>query len=227
MPQAPVFIRLPPGRFILSNSTSPSCLGDADVESRTGQTVAVLLPSPPCAVSKSTDMRRRSSASTFMPARSMSSRTGIRRRSTCSYSASAWFSRSRGCRHVPQAQRDVGILGGVGGGVVDRHLCERHAIAPGAGDLVVADRRMAEMQPRQFVHAVAVRAGLLREGDQHGVVDRRDQREAGAAPAPSCRTWRSARFSAPTGSLSSGAKRGDRLAGKLICSARTSWRSGT
>ena len=39
---------------------------------------------------------------------------------------------------------------------------------------------MAEMKLRQFVQAMPMHAGLLRVGDQHGVVDRRRHREAGA-----------------------------------------------
>ena len=146
--------------------------------------------------SKSTDMRRRSSASTLMPARSISSSTGSSRRSNCSYSASAALKRSRGRSACHSAQRHIGILGRIGGGAFDRHLLERDAVAPGAGDLVVADRRMAEMQLRQFVQPVAVHAGLLRVGDQHRIVERRGRRERRRAPSPACRTWRSGRSSA-------------------------------
>ena len=66
VPQAPVFIRLPPGSFISSNSTSPSCLGLPTLNVAAGQAVDLCsITAMRC--SKSTDMRRRSSASTLTP----------------------------------------------------------------------------------------------------------------------------------------------------------------
>ena len=149
--------------------------------------------------SKSTDMRRRSSASTLMPARSIVSSTGSSRRSTCSYSASPELKRSRGRNACHRRSATSASSGRVGGGALDRHLPERNAVAPGAGDLVVADRRMAEMQSRQLVQPVAVHAGLLGVGDQHRIVERRGWRKARHAPSPACRTWRSGRSSACCG----------------------------
>ncbi len=83
-------------------------------------------------------------------------------------------------QRLPQPQRHIGVLGSVGGGAFDWHLRERDAVAPRAGDLVVADRRVAEMQLRQFVQPVAVHAGLLGVGDQHGIVERRGPRKTRA-----------------------------------------------
>ena len=51
-------------------------------------------------------------------------------------------------QRLPQPQRHIGIFRGIGGGTLDRHQLEWDAIATGAGDLVVAERRMAEMELR-------------------------------------------------------------------------------
>ena len=75
---------------------------------------------------------------------------------------------------LPQAQCDIGVLGGVFGGLVERHAVEGDLRLAGAGDLLERDRRVVEVALRQLVHAMAVHAGVQGEGDQHRVVDGRD-----------------------------------------------------
>ena len=73
-----------------------------------------------------------------------------------------------------QAQRHVGVLGGIVARGVQRHAVEGHLRLAAADHLLVLDRLVAEMQQGQFVHAVAVRAAFEHDAQQHGVVDRRD-----------------------------------------------------
>ncbi len=64
-------------------------------------------------------------------------------------------------------------------GAVDLHLGERHTIATGPGDVIEADRGMAEVKLRQLFQAMPMQAGFLRVGDQHRVIDRRRHWKAG------------------------------------------------
>ena len=72
--------------------------------------------------SKSTDMRRRSSASTLMPARS------IVQQHRQQPPLHLLIQRQRGVeaqprpQRLPQAQRHIGVFGRIGGGALDRHL---------------------------------------------------------------------------------------------------------
>ena len=81
-------------------------------------------------------------------------------------------------QHHPQAQRDVGILGGVLRRLVERHLRERalgFLLARHVrDDLIERDAGVAEVAHGEIVHAVAALAGIERIRHQHGVVDRRD-----------------------------------------------------
>ena len=79
-----------------------------------------------------------------------------------------------GFEHLPQPQRHVGILGGVFGRLVDRHIGEADMALAGAGDLAVVDGAVVEQLLRQRVHPVGAAAGIEHIGHQHGVVDRRD-----------------------------------------------------
>ena len=55
----------------------------------------------------------------------------------------------------PQAQGDVGVLGGVSRGAVERHQVEGDLRLAGAGDLLEGNRLVVEMAAGQLVHAVA------------------------------------------------------------------------
>ena len=55
----------------------------------------------------------------------------------------------------PQAERDVGIFGGIVRGAVKGHAVEGHLRLARACHLLVADRLVAEMALRQFIHAMA------------------------------------------------------------------------
>ena len=80
----------------------------------------------------------------------------------------------------PQPQRHIGVLGGIGGGAVERNFGEGQPPLAGAGDAVVRNRRVAKMQGRKFIHAMPVGAGILGEGYHHRVIERRGVRRAGA-----------------------------------------------
>ena len=69
-----------------------------------------------------------------------------------------------------QAQGDVGVLGGVAGGIVDGDLGERDLLRALAGHVLELDGVVAEVALRQRVHVVAAGAGVPDEALQHGVV---------------------------------------------------------
>ncbi len=79
-----------------------------------------------------------------------------------------------GLQHAPQPQRDVGILGGIGGGLVDGGLVEADLALALAADLLVLDRRVLQPALGERVHAVRRGAGIEHIGQQHGVVIGRD-----------------------------------------------------
>ena len=83
------------------------------------------------------------------------------------------FAGEPGLQQVVQPQGDIGVLGGVAGRRVEGDVLETLLRLAGAGHLFEADRLVAEPLGRQFVHAVAVQAGLQNIGDQHGVLDGR------------------------------------------------------
>ena len=71
-----------------------------------------------------------------------------------------------------QPPGDVGILGGVLGCLVQRHLVEGDLILAAAGDLLEGDGLVVEMQLRQLIHAVAMQPAFQHVGDQHAVIHR-------------------------------------------------------
>ena len=79
---------------------------------------------------------------------------------------------SAGLEHLPKAQRDVGIFGGIFGRLVDGDAVERQPRLAGADDLVQIDGLVIEIALRQHIEAVTGAAGVDRVGDQHGVVVR-------------------------------------------------------
>ena len=74
----------------------------------------------------------------------------------------------------PQAEGHVGVFGGIARGFIERRLVECDLRLTRADQLLDRDRRVAEMQLGQLVHAVIVLAGFEHEGEQHRVVDRAD-----------------------------------------------------
>jgi hypothetical protein len=84
-----------------------------------------------------------------------------------------------------QAQAEVGVFGGVGGRLVDRHLVETDLLRSLAAERFVGDRREAEVAARELAEVVpadAVLAGFEDVGLEQGVVR---ARRRGA-----CRGWR-------------------------------------
>ncbi len=84
------------------------------------------------------------------------------------------FAHEARAQNVVKAQGDVGVLGRVAGRRVERHVLEALLRLAGPRHGLEGDRRVAEPQLAELVHAVAVQAALQHVGDQHGVVDRRD-----------------------------------------------------
>ena len=75
-------------------------------------------------------------------------------------------------QRLPQPQRHLGVLGGVGRGLVDRHLGKADLRRPLAADGARRGCGRGQVALRQLVHAVAVAGAVQHVGDQHGVVDR-------------------------------------------------------
>jgi hypothetical protein len=74
---------------------------------------------------------------------------------------------------VPQAQRDIGILGGIGRGLVDFHFVEGDLRLARADQLLDRDRLVAKVALGQRVHPVPMQPRIHRVGHQHRVVDGR------------------------------------------------------
>ena len=77
-------------------------------------------------------------------------------------------------QQFPQAKRDIRIFRRIGRGPVKRHLRKRDQGFAGARHVLEADRLVAQMLHRHFIHAMAVLAGLDGVGNQHGVIDGAD-----------------------------------------------------
>ena len=75
--------------------------------------------------------------------------------------------------HLPQPQRDVGILGGVFGRLGDIDAVERDLGFSSAGDLIVIDGRVIEIALGERLETVIGTPGIEHVGHQHGVVARR------------------------------------------------------
>ena len=72
---------------------------------------------------------------------------------------------------VPEAEGDIGILGGVAHGLVDGDLVEGDGGFAGAEQLLDGDGHVREVAFGERVHPVVVDAGIERVGHQHRVVD--------------------------------------------------------
>ncbi len=77
-----------------------------------------------------------------------------------------------------QAQGHVRVLGGVADGRFQLDVLEALLALAGPGHALERDRLVAEVQPRQLVHAVAVQTAFEDVGDQHHIVDRGDAHAA-------------------------------------------------
>ena len=123
MPQAPVFIRLPPGRLISSNSTSPSCFGLPTLNSMPGEAMAVLLHHRHALLE--IDRHAAQIVGVDLDAGALHVQ---QHRDQAALDLLVQRQRLVGAQprpqRLPQPQRDVGVLGGVGGGALDRHLRE-------------------------------------------------------------------------------------------------------
>ena len=78
-------------------------------------------------------------------------------------------------QHLPEPERHVGVLGRIGGGAVDLDPVEGDPGAARAGDLVEADRRVAEMAAESSSMPCEPLAGVEHVGDQHRVVEGADR----------------------------------------------------
>ena len=76
-----------------------------------------------------------------------------------------------GAEQAVQAEHEVGLLGGVGGGAVEGDVGEGEAVAAGAGDGVECRRGVGEVAGGGLLERVAVGAGAAGVGDQHDVVE--------------------------------------------------------
>ena len=75
---------------------------------------------------------------------------------------------------MPQAQRDVGVLGGVARRRFEVDHVEGQRLLAGPGDILEGDRLVAEPAFRQRVHAVPAGSGVDDIGEQHRVVEAGD-----------------------------------------------------
>jgi hypothetical protein len=60
--------------------------------------------------------------------------------------------RHAGLERGPQSQSDVGILGGIFGGSVERHLVEADRLLPASAHLLEGQALMVEMLGGEIVH---------------------------------------------------------------------------
>jgi hypothetical protein len=119
----------------------------------------------------SADSRASSSRSTLMPARSIS-RPRLRAGDRRSRTPASRLSRQPRLQLAPQPQRDVSVLGGIFGRLLQRHAVEGDLRLAGAAHRLEADRLVAEMDLAEVVHAMPAQAGVEVVAQQHGVVGR-------------------------------------------------------
>ena len=77
-------------------------------------------------------------------------------------------------------QRDVRVFGGIGPGLLERHLVEGDLLGALAGHVLEVDGLAAEELQRHVVHVVARADGVEHVGLEHGVEAHAPQRDAGA-----------------------------------------------
>ncbi len=68
-----------------------------------------------------------------------------------------------------QTQTDIGILGGIGPGLLQRHLGEGDLLGPLARHLLIADGRVTEIELGDAVHVMAGGDTVVDIGLEHGV----------------------------------------------------------
>ena len=77
-------------------------------------------------------------------------------------------------QNLPEPQRHIRILGTIFGRLVQRHLGKADRLLAGPRQRLEADAFMAEMQFGQFIHTMAMQAGVEVEAHHQRVVKRRD-----------------------------------------------------
>ena len=89
--------------------------------------------------------------------------------STVSFSLVSSISSSCGFEERMHSERDVGVFGGVGGDLGDRHFVHSLLVAAFADELVDLDRRVIEILLGEVVEVVAAAAGVEQVAGDHRV----------------------------------------------------------
>ena len=135
MPQAPVFIRLPPRQFHFIEQHFAELLGAAEIELAPGEAMDLPLHHRHARFEIDRD------AAQFVGVHLDAGALHVQQHGNQA-AFDLFVQRQRAgeaqprTQRAPEAERDVGMLGGIGGGAIDRHLREGEAVAAGAGDLV-------------------------------------------------------------------------------------------
>lgn len=73
-----------------------------------------------------------------------------------------------------EPQRVIRVLGRIFAGTIERHGGKSDVVLAAAGDVLVLDHVVAEMELGQLIETMAVQSGVEHERDQHGAIDRPD-----------------------------------------------------
>ena len=174
----PFLVRLPPGSFNWSNSSSPSWRGLPRLKRTPGQHLHLAFEARDAL--REARRQPREDVAVDLDARALHVGEHRQQRPLQRLiDGGHAFGGEARLQRQPQPQRHVGVFGCVFRGLVDRYAGER-AIGFFLGrrrefdDLAERHRRMREMALRQRIHAVIALAAIERVGQQHRVVDRRD-----------------------------------------------------
>ncbi len=192
--QAPVLVRRPPGRLILSNRISPSCLGEPILKSSPASSL-ISSSSRAMVWAKDSDKLASVAFSTFTPRRSICGENGRKRPLQRLIDRGDGFGREPRFQDHPEPQADIGLLAGIFGGARHLDAVERDRVAARAHDLLLGEAGIREETAGEFGGQMLGASGVERIGHQAGIVDGCEAR-CRSARAPPCRTWRSARSSA-------------------------------
>ncbi len=168
--QAPVLVFVPPARPNLPNRMSPSCLGEPRLKFSPAMLVHLGLEAAERLGEIAGQARQdlpvdRDAA--LLHAGEHRHHRPLQRLVDVGHA----LGDEAGLEDVPEPQGDVGVLGGVFGRLVDRHLVEGDLRAAGAGDVLEGDRRVAEPALGQARPCRCRAAAVERIGQQHGVVE--------------------------------------------------------
>ena len=168
----PVGVLRSTGSCSFSNRISCSCFGDSRLNSLPGRARA---PAP----ASSSMLPRELAALLAQQRRGRPARRAAPCAAAPAPAAARSLRRARAARgtacelrpqRLVQPQRDVGVLGGVLGGALHRHLVEADLLGALAGDVLVVDGVDAEVVLRQRIHVVARGGAVQHVGLEHGVV---------------------------------------------------------